>query len=578
MKISDFVLHHANADYFLPSIQREFVWFDNMKQQKVEKLFDSLLQEYPIGNILTWKYEKDIKKDHLEFEVYDFITSWNDKDSHNKPSNLNGKSSINLVLDGQQRLTSLLIGLNGIRNYTKNGKSKSEKLYINLFSNIETDKKNIYGWKYELKFLEDSEAENDNNKNKLWIAVGKVLDYRDKTTEDFKQSLSDIINIKANNNTELIKKANNTLGQMHTVFCHDEKISEEFVYKKDVEGRKQVLDIFERINQTGTQLAKSDMLLSNMESNKSLFQSFGGAKKEINRFIDELNKEKVNRPSYDLKKDFVLKASLVLSDLEIQYRLENFNEENLKKISDNWINIKKYLMITTELIGRYNFSKKNVIAKNALIPISYYLMYKKTDNSFVDSTKKDDDRMKDSIIRWLSTAMLEGLLGSSSDTTLAQIRSKIKDETSLEDTLEHPLNKDQIKKIVDNSRLYESKTRLILMLVCEQKYWEFSEDHLFAKKYFEKDHLKKLNFDDKTIEKFQLWSDGIGNLELIPSNINLKKSAEGFIEWSDKQNENYKAAFLIPTMDDYSLSNFEEFVKKRNELIVEKLSKILEAK
>ena len=116
MKISDFVLNEANKSYFLPAIQREFVWFKNMKDEKVEKLFDSLLQEYPIGNLLIWEYNK-IQSDRTPFEVYNLIQSWDEDNPHNTETNLNGVSKMYLILDGQQRLTSLLIGLKGKRTH-----------------------------------------------------------------------------------------------------------------------------------------------------------------------------------------------------------------------------------------------------------------------------------------------------------------------------------------------------------------------------------------------------------------------------------------------------------------------------
>ena len=81
-----------------------------------------------------------------------------------------------------------------------------------------------------------------------------------------------------------------------------------------------------------------------------------------------------------------------------------------------------------------------------------------------------------------------------------------------------------------------------------------------------------MNFDSEAVSNFQLWKNGRGNLESLPPNLNLKKSAEGFIEWSDKQNDNYKTAFLIPDMKDYILYNFADFMTKREALIAEKLS------
>ena len=54
-KIAEFVLDNVNKTYFLPSIQREFVW----DQERMIRLFDSILQRYPIGNMLSWSYNKN---------------------------------------------------------------------------------------------------------------------------------------------------------------------------------------------------------------------------------------------------------------------------------------------------------------------------------------------------------------------------------------------------------------------------------------------------------------------------------------------------------------------------------------
>ena len=75
----------------LPDIQRPFVW----KNAKVRDLFDSMYQGYPVGYLLFWETdaEKGVKQ----------IGSHN----HQKVPNL-------LIVDGQQRLTSLFAVLKGI--------------------------------------------------------------------------------------------------------------------------------------------------------------------------------------------------------------------------------------------------------------------------------------------------------------------------------------------------------------------------------------------------------------------------------------------------------------------------------
>lgn len=42
---------------WLPNIQRSFVW----SEEQIEKLFDSIMREYPIGNFLIWKTKEPVK-------------------------------------------------------------------------------------------------------------------------------------------------------------------------------------------------------------------------------------------------------------------------------------------------------------------------------------------------------------------------------------------------------------------------------------------------------------------------------------------------------------------------------------
>lgn len=50
--------------YVLPAIQREFVW----KPLQIERLFDSLMREYPIGAFLFWEIKPEHSGNYLYFE------------------------------------------------------------------------------------------------------------------------------------------------------------------------------------------------------------------------------------------------------------------------------------------------------------------------------------------------------------------------------------------------------------------------------------------------------------------------------------------------------------------------------
>ena len=93
--------------YVLPSIQREFVW-DTIQ---IERLFDSLMRDYPISTFLFWKVDKRKIKD---FQFYEFLKHYHEKNSrHNNKADISQEEDVIAVLDGQQRMTSIYIALTG---------------------------------------------------------------------------------------------------------------------------------------------------------------------------------------------------------------------------------------------------------------------------------------------------------------------------------------------------------------------------------------------------------------------------------------------------------------------------------
>lgn len=95
-----------NRQYFLPAIQREFVW----KPEQIAQLFDSIMRGYPISSFLFWELNPENRD---KWQVYKFLEKASHGGTHNQLAHTDGLPNLALVLDGQQRLTSLLIGLRG---------------------------------------------------------------------------------------------------------------------------------------------------------------------------------------------------------------------------------------------------------------------------------------------------------------------------------------------------------------------------------------------------------------------------------------------------------------------------------
>jgi uncharacterized protein DUF262 len=177
IRVSD-IIRQINRDLFLPAIQREFVWGTD----RVERLFDSIMADFPIGSFLYWKLREEHKD---QWPIYEFIRDFDVESSHNRLASMARiTKDITLVLDGQQRITSLLIGLQGSYRYFYYRWRKTH-LYLNLLKYPEQSDENPEELTYEFAFRENSGPSSD--KPQLWYRIGRILDFDD--AENAKQDV-----------------------------------------------------------------------------------------------------------------------------------------------------------------------------------------------------------------------------------------------------------------------------------------------------------------------------------------------------------------------------------------------------
>ena len=163
----------TDGGFWLPNIQRNFVW----KEEQTERLFDSLMRDYPIGTLLVWKTKSNIK--HRKFiDIYK-----NDINFTYMPENNNCKL---LVLDGQQRLQSLFIGLYGSYN--------DKELYFDILSGSSRAPEDV---KYIFKFRKNAPSE-------TWVKL-KDMVFNERDIYSTQQNILDSLGYEA---TEEQKKKN----------------------------------------------------------------------------------------------------------------------------------------------------------------------------------------------------------------------------------------------------------------------------------------------------------------------------------------------------------------------------------
>lgn len=561
--IRDIVLDDINRIMFLPDIQREYVW----KPDAIEKLFDSIMGEYPIGSFLFWKIREDKNKD---WNSYEFVRDYDEDDPHNNVANLSGiNKDIYLILDGQQRLTSLYIGLRGSYRYF-HYKWRKTKLYFNLLKPPIKGEDNPEELTYQFAFKEPSTVIPTDKE--FWYPVGKILDFED--SEDAKEAVEKEI---VSYDDKLKSSGRKLIGQLHNRI-HTQKLINYYEEKSD--DYDKVVEVFIRANTGGKKLDYSDILLSTATAKwKNL-----NAREEIHTFTDEINKI---GSGYEFGKDFVLKGCLYLTEtLPIQYKVKNFTRKNLEEIEQNWDNIKANISSTIELVNQFGFTQKNITSAGALLPIAFYLL-KHNNHNFVSSTHKDDVNNQNIIQKWLTLSLLKNTFGGASDTTLKNIRDEILLQTSFKIfPIEDLNNKLGIEAgfpeaQLDNLLTVNYKTAysfLILSLLYPDRDWkdlQLHEDHIFPKTAFTPAKLKARGYDEQKIKSYMQYYNTIVNLELLTNTENLEKHAKDFDDWIKSRDTHFRDRHTIPEMFSYGFDDFLNFVEKRKVKIKEKLKVIV---
>lgn len=563
--------------YVLPSIQREYVW----DTEQIETLFDSLMCDYPIGTFLFW----EISKDHVgDYDFYGFIKNYHEnKDVHNKKVDLKGSDGVTAVLDGQQRLTSIYLGLKGTYAYKlKYMARKNEnaypvrKLYLNLLSSP-TDSDN----EYDFRFLTDKEVEN--NENVYWFEVGKILDMHE--DGDVAMYVTDNISFSMDftYTKEQSKFAINALSRLYNIINKAGTIS--YYREKTVELDK-VLNIFIRVNSGGTKLSYSDLLLSIASAQWENHD----AREEIIEFVDEVN---AVGDGFRINKDFVLKTALVLSDFSnIAFKVDNFNKQNMMKIESRWDDIKKSIKQAVLLVSSFGYSGETLTSNNALIPITYYLFINGMPDNFVDSGTTRGNREK--IKKWLIRSLLKKAFSGQPDNVLRPIRDIIRtngaEEFPLDEIIERfkGTNKSiqftdaDIDEFLLKLKYGKSDTLSTLMLLYPSLDFsnKFHEDHMYPKSKFTKPYLRKRGVPEDKLDWYIEAVNDISNLQLLSAQLNEEKLATDFDVWfnsqylTDSDKYQYRTVNHLPDMD-YSYANYLQFIEERKKILKAKLSKAL---
>jgi len=560
-----------NKQYFLPSLQREFVWND----RQIIRLFDSILRGYPISSFLFWQPESGTAK---QWTSYNFLEAIRDGGSHSTTANLNGVTRPVFVLDGQQRLTALNIGLRGFyhakqkyRRWDNPDAFKITRLYIDLIpkdfrSVVDEDEMET---RFRFSFTEEPAK---TTKKACWFEVGKILNC--KTSDKLNACIRALQKTLPKSASQNVRAAvADTLRRLHEAIFDTPTI---FYHTESLPDYDRVLDIFVRANEAGTKLTKSDLLLSTMIAN----WEHEDARQEIHSFVDHLNC-KLGRRNY-LDKDFVIKACFVLCDLSVQYNIRSFTRKNLKVVERRWPDIKSALERCVKLTNRYGIDGENLSSANALIPVAYFLFNQPGETLLGGS--RWESKNAHIIRRWLTMSLLNGVFSGSSDSMLSALREVLRSfgkrgrdfpVDKLNRTIAHrgrsaDFNGETMEKVLA-LEYGDPNTFLALSLLYEENAWgnmSHHKDHIFPKNEFTDTGLRRAGVPKDQWDRFYALKDRICNLQLLTDRENTQKRAQEFKVWIRTRNQSFRSKHLIPKARRlYAFKQFERFLEQRERLI-----------
>lgn len=557
-----------NSDrMFLPAIQRKYVWDEN----RIIKLFDSIMLDYPIGTFLFWEVNKNMAN-NMNYSFYKFINNYHERDNFVNPI---VATPIEMefdtffsVLDGQQRLTSLYIALQGSLSLKKyKAWAINDDAYIKkeLYFNIEKepinnneeeceDDENANSLTYEFKFL----TEDETNKENKWFKVKDILKY---------DNFEDLIVFLQKGNYPVTAFKN--LSKLYNVLTRDDNSSPINYFEIPTEcTMNDVLKVFVRVNSGGIILSKTDLLFSTIVS------YWDKGREKVEELIKEINNQ---GQKFKFTNDFIMRTCLCVMDFPIALKPETFTKANVEQIKSNWLNIAKSIRDTVKVIVDFGFCHENLISYNAVIPIIYYI-YK---------NGKLDDETKAELKKYLIISETKQIFGVASNQAISSVRNEISKAL---------LNKEKFNmKILANLSLVGDRnflineeyleglfkydkgayTFMILTLlypnIIVNGTYKFHQDHMHPFAGFKDSKLKAMNIDDNTIFRWKKDRNKLANLQLLQSDENESKNRSPLIEWLQTHQNEVK---YLPENISYELKNFDEFFKERKKLLKDKLKEI----
>lgn len=558
--------------WVLPNLQRPYVW----KKEKIINFFDSLMQGYPVGILLLWDlYSKDDSQNN-NVGFYRFIKSNN---ATNEQYLSEAKDNPKAVLDGQQRLTTLNIGLRGTYD--------DGMLYLNI------------------KKLDDTKSNEDkNNDNKFEFdffslkKLERLAKAKNANYEVILESLNQIqfpIIFKENNNCWFLMNAlisKERYSKSLRTFLNDDEYDyydttfrnflnfEIGYYEISSDMSDKALDIFVRVNSGGQVLEKSDLLFSMLinSTNENIRE------KIVNMLKDIKTKYKDSQSISNISKDVFLRLCLCLYSDNVTYSLNNFRGDKgkliMSKIVSEFDTIKVALEKSVEFLCRYcGYGELKSLSTYPIIITA--LMYYKNNNKLSDELIKE-------LTNFINLANFKNVFSGSSDVTLGQIRNALAEKNykkvdikDINESIKPRKNLDVSENDINDILDYDFRKNYnyifnILWLI---------QGNLNTDNTYHIDHIYPQSLTKKVNDvEFTNAINSIANTQMLFSPKNIGKSDKNPKEWLDEKSQTERKLILECNFINYDklvsnddIEGIKEFIEDRKKELKKKLKERFKA-
>lgn len=624
-------LTRINDSIFLPGLQREFVW----TPEQIEDLFDSLIRGYPIGIITEWQVQGGQVAD---YNSYQFLESYIAAD-HQPPAAVEeaGFTKYNeqtdeedpdvLIIDGQQRLNSLWIGVcgeiteyNGGSGYPKDDPANWEayQLCIDLFAHPEFDRDDTVGdYSFEFKPIGDLGGNDETgysasgSTHRLWMPVGELwIDGSQSDADnnrlvghgemrDVVDSYVDAAAIPADEETR------DELRDIAKITARDlrgEVLDEDLNTDSTSKGRSEIPEIFQRLNMEGSDPKPYQLFMSRLMSYWPYADDSDlriNPREEIEDWIDAFQ-EKYPEYEQDIDRRLFLRYSayLIGTDL-LRSNLSGIEEEDMDRLRECWLYDDPIEMGTRFEWFRRSLEKafqtvletgirRQVMSTMPVFALLGQFYYQNPEAEVSDANRN-------AVFRFLAKGML--LDRSYGVLTYGKCRNWMRYLHEWEPKRGSPVvfpgeelfdaenlspSPDDIRRAVENTRyegelgepVFTDKNAVAVLGLIEDSYTtskmrdisDYQVDHIFP--VSRADEVEAAVGGEVDLHK-------IGNLQLLPQAMNEGKGTQWPQNWMDEELSDDEAAKLerVNQYPEIELrpENAAEFIEKRQQKLIEHL-------